>query len=1412
MPKPPKSESSQNLNEEHHGHSRWHMPWERKDESSRNASPSGSVRNLKGGGLSRAGSKDELAGSLGSVAGSTGAGGKELTRQNSVAGSSASRRPSGDTASIAAFLAKKPSMDELGGKGSVPESRRQSRLPEPSKNDDDDDDDEEDERRNYISQSRRATHRPSTIVQIMPKAGDITYRASAALTNPDIVKAAKAKEEKKRKEASSRRSSAMVMKPEAENGGETVQEAIAEAVEEEEHEVGDILVKSNDQSDEDKLQLKDATITIDDHRLPFDVLLTRHKTHASSTKPGTESKGITEEEAHDRIKSKGHNTIPKASKKNPFLRYCECLCNLFNVLLMAGGGAYICMYLWDSKENFSSGYIGGTLICVAIINASIEFYEVSKIAAIIQSFSAMIPHKAMCIRSGSVKSIPAADLVPGDIIYLKLGDKIGADAVLFSGMDLKVDNSTLTGEPETMDRVPILGGCGADVEAFGAKNMLFSGTTVVNGEGYAVVIRTGRDTVLGKISNLSKVEKRKRSPLSSEIQRFCKTISFLATATAIIFFFASLARGSGFAASFQFAIGMLVAWVPQGLPVTVTLLLAVAGRRMADKNVLVKDLHGVETLGAITLLATDKTGTLTLNEMRVSRVWTNLGTMFGGEGKVPLGERALRVEAAGVAQVLHICATCTRARFESNVGKPSERNIIGDATDKGLLLFASQKLANIDKIAALYPKVFEIPFSSETKTHLTIHRKSHSDGGLTMHVKGAPEKVLQCCSTILLNGKPEPISELHRSQFFQVYEKMAARGERVLAFAQLWLPGRKFPDNFRFSVEKKNFPTTGLTFVGLISMEDPPKQGVREAIGQIREAGIKVVMITGDHPLTAAAIARRINLLSSPAPAPPPAPNPLSLTKEEKPKAKPTHDTMTTFTSPSGVRSAVVTGEKIQIMTDEEWDDLLSMDEIIFARTSPAQKLAIVQRAQSIGHIVGVTGDGVNDAAALKKADLGIAMNHTGSDVSKEAAGMILLDDNFASTVNGILEGRLIFMNLKKSIQYSLSHIMPEIFPYLLFVVVPLPLALTAVQILMVDLGFELFITLSFAWEPAEDPQGLMWLGPRKPVTEESFAAMKAARQAKKEMKQAAIDAVTNANSQSQAERGEGSKPLVESEKKNALSLGSTFMLDDGHDGGLIMENLDDGETREVLNSRWKSYIKEMRVVLTDRRFWKAQIKEWRALVSLPTGERLVDSEVLSWAYLEAGVIMTGGTLLTFFAVLYWQFGITPTDAKRIQKLRGFKPHTPDFELQNGDVVAGDTQLEALSQAQSAFYLSILIIQIWNLFACRVRFRNLPVLFSKFLVANKSIWLAIFAGVAFALLVVYTPVTNALFYTSMNLDPFFLVIPMACGPILIAYSIIRKAILRRLWPHKFSPPVYSGAKLNLVPSTEVEKFLRMQKY
>ncbi|KAJ3333453.1 hypothetical protein HDU76_007874 [Blyttiomyces sp. JEL0837] len=1074
---------------------------------------------------------------------------------------------------------------------------------------------------------------------------------------------------------------------------------------------GSVIVTANKPGQQKKGKVK--KLDIDEHLMPLDEVVALHKTEIDPHKPGS-SVGLRAGVASDRLNVYGPNILTPPKKKHWVLRFLECLLNLFNILLLlAGFGTYV-LFVMDPLNNFQNSYIGAILIGVAFVNGFIEFYQLQKSAAVLESFMNMVPAKCNVIRHGLSRQIPAAELVPGDVVFVRMGDKIPADILVFHSSDLKVDNSSLTGESEPQERIV----SNNQKNPLEATNLCFNGTLAVAGEAYGIVIRTGDSTVLGQIAGLTTSEVKRESPLTHEIERFCKIISFFAFTTAVVFFFISLLRSGNLNTSLSFAIGILVAWVPQGLPATVTMLLTIAAKRMATMQVLVKDLQGVDSLGAITMLCTDKTGTLTRNQMTVTNLWVN-GTMYN-VNKPEDDEEEFSDTVHGVMDIIYISALCTRAKFDRYDIPIDRREIIGDATESGLLRFAGKKLSNIDKINDEFPKVFEIPFNSDTKTHMSINKKAHQDGKLTLYLKGAPERVLRLCSTILFKGEVVPLTQEHKNNFTTSYETMAGKGHRVLAFAQLLLPGDKFNEEHVFvkdEVSKFNLYEMGLCFLGLTSLEDPPKHGVREAVGHLRTAGIKVVMVTGDHPLTAEAIGRKINLV-------------LGDTKERI--AKRTGRNILDIAE-AEASAIVIHGEQIVDLTEEDWDNIFSKDEIIFARTSPKNKLDIVKRAQALGHIVGVTGDGVNDSPALKKSDLGIAMNQSGSDVSKEAAAMILLDDNFASTVRGITEGRLIFVNLKKSIQYAVTHIIPEVVPYLLFVVVPIPLALTAIQILVIDLGFELFAALSFAWEPPETSEGLMKMAPRKPVTEESIQKI----------------------------------------RRNFLHKQQAGLLPPEPD-----EELESEEEWKV-PSRWRRYMHELKMM--------GYKQYWVDLFFNQEGEVLVDSEVLSWSYLEAGGIECFGSLVTFFTVLYWSFGIDMSTAVQAQIDGGyFMPHSPNLTLSNGDQLTGDLQWEALKQAQSSFYLSVLVIQMWNLFCCKARLR-LP--WGWFMFQNTNTWYSVLAGAFFGALIVYTPFMNALFGTSMYLNPGYLSIPMGFGFLLLLYSTVRRLFLRRFSPYTMNKDV-----------------------
>jgi sodium/potassium-transporting ATPase subunit alpha len=768
----------------------------------------------------------------------------------------------------------------------------------------------------------------------------------------------------------------------------------------------------------------------------------------------------------------------------------------------------------------------------------------------------------------------------------------------------------------------------------------------------------------------------------------------------------------------NFAISVFVAWVPEGLPATVTILLTISAKRMAARNVLVKDLQGVETLGAITLLATDKTGTLTRNQMTVTYVWSCL-TMKNAMDK---SVQPPIVESPGVVDIMNICTLNSRAKFDRTDVPVSQRQILGDATETGLVRFAGEGFGTkFDTIPDEYPKVFEIPFNSDNKWAMTIHKKQHAQGPLTLCVKGAPERVLNLCTNILLeDGSSVPLSEEHLAAFQETYSYMAGQGHRVLAFAQDLLPESEYPADFVFDKTTKNYPMSGMTFVGLVSLEDPPKHGVREAIGKCRAAGIKVMMVTGDHPLTAEAIGRKINLMVGDTKDL--AAKRLQCAEEDVPENE--------------YNSIVIHGDTIDGLSDEDWDTIFSKDEIIFARTSPKHKLEIVKRAQSMRHIVGVTGDGVNDAPALKKADLGIAMNISGSDVSKDAASMILLDDNFASIVHGIEEGRLIFVNLKKSIQYTITHSMPEVIPNLLYIIVPLPIPLSAILILVIDLGFELFAALTFAWDIPESEDGLMKMPPRKPVNPESIDRYR--------------------------------RHLIRREQ-------------------YVQYNEEGEEVKPNIFRRYSNNIHE----LFSAAYWKEKFER-------SDDEVLVDFPLLSWAYLEIGLIEALGNMTCYFVVL-WYNGITPYDAVIMQKgavsptnyFSNGPLYALDYTTIAGKVLNAEMQKRALGQAQSIVYWSIMVMQMFNMFACKTRF-TMPI--GRYMFSNKYTFAGIFGGASLATLIVYCPPFNIPFGTEWHLLPLWWLIAFGFGFIIIAYACLRIKVRQRFGRVKFNPDIH-GLKM-----------------
>ncbi|KAL7746615.1 hypothetical protein RI367_008015 [Sorochytrium milnesiophthora] len=1115
----------------------------------------------------------------------------------------------------------------------------------------------------------------------------------------------------------------------------------------------DVLAKEpQGPSSSDDAERHGSSALVDDHLQSVEDCCQKYGVSVSVTHPQTSS-GLAEDDAARRLQVDGPNILSPPKRKPAILVFIGCMLEPFNVLLLIAALFTFVLYGLDRADNGPNLTIGAVLVGFTTLNALVDFYQLQSSAKLLASFMNLIPTACNVIRGGKLKPIPAGDLVCGDVVYMRMGDKVPADLRVFHCSDLKVDNSSLTGESEPQSRSPK----NTFANLLEATNIAFNGTLVVSGDGYGIVVRTGDKTVIGQIAGLTNGETKRKSPMTEEIETFVKGFGFVAVLTAIIFFVVLAVRTPHqLGNALTFGIGIMVAWIPLGMPVTVTMLLTIAAKRMAQKNVLVKNLQAVETLGAITMLCTDKTGTLTRNQMTVANMWTQQ-TLFSADNdsqRLPDGVRPFDSLAPGVNDLLKISALCTRARFDRT-------DIVGDATEQGLFRLASTKLADADEVPSLrhfmsgaahtdmpaqmtttHPKVLELPFNSETKWHLTIHDLPHPTGVYSLYIKGAPERVLRICSTVLdEQGAAVPITDAFRDMFTQTYEHMASQGHRVLAFAKLELDQARFPAGYEFDKEEKNFPTTGLTFVGLVSLEDPPKHGVREAIGHCRRAGIQVVMVTGDHPLTAEAIGRKINLM-------------LHDTKETMAKRLGIDASQV---SEDDVKAIVIHGESIDTLTPEDWDLIFSKQEIIFARTSPKHKLQIVKYAQSLGHLVGVTGDGVNDSPALKKADLGIAMNISGSDVSKEAATMILLDDNFASTVNGIREGRLIFMNLKKAIQYVATHTMPEVIPQLLNVLVPMPLTLAALQIMVIDLGFEIIAPLGFAFEPPES-EAIMKMQPRRPVNEATIARLRARNAFDLQYKLDAEEAQYAAQRQR--------RPSVELEAAHPPPHES-------------MDIATQARSTDALQTRpltWTQRMQQMR----NAQYWDYWWNHDR-------GEVLVDTGVILWAYLEGGGVEVLGAFVTFFVVAYSYKDLhtSPSDLVRCQRAGGFSDlNAPDCTLGNGNVLGAADQLELLAQAQSSYYLSVMIIQMWNLLACKCRIR-MP--FSLYILRNKITWLSMLLGAGFAVVVVYTAPFNTAFLTSRHLNGLFLLIPFAFGLVLFFYSAIRLYVRRRLNLIQYTP-------------------------
>lgn len=723
---------------------------------------------------------------------------------------------------------------------------------------------------------------------------------------------------------------------------------------------------------------------------------------------GSSLQGLSDSEAGARRQRFGPNALPRVAPPPLLRKLAAQFTHLMALLLWGAAGL-----AWAA----AMPQLAVAIVGVNVLNGLFSFWQEYRAQQATEALKSLLPRWARVRREGRELRLPAEDVVPGDLLLLSEGDQICADARVLWCVELRVDQSILTGESRAVARTweP----SGRPEQAFLEQpNLMFAGTSVAAGSARALVFATGGDTEFGRVAHLTQALPETPSPLELELARLTRTVTRLVLAIGFAFYcLATLVAGLDRLQSFLFALGMIVAFVPEGLLPTVTLSLALGVQRMAARRALVKKLSAVETLGCTNVICTDKTGTLTQNQMTVRELYCAgqlirvEGVGYQPEGGFLVGGLPLEQPLQMLRELLTAASLCNDARLVHTEGGWS---VLGDPTEGALQTLAAKAGLDPDALAREFPRDREIPFDSGRKRMTTVH-------GSTAFVKGAPREVLALCPGL---AEPEVILEAH--------DEMARAGLRVLAVARRDLPG---PEPRELESE--------LTFLGLIGMHDPPRPEVEEAVRKCRSAGVRVLMLTGDYGLTAESIARRIGIVTGPS-----------------------------------VR--LVTGAELEGMAAADLQALLQSDvPLIFSRLAPEQKLRIVQALQALGMVVTVTGDGVNDAPALRQADIGVAMGRSGSDVAREAAAMVLSDDSFASIVAALEEGRAVYANLRRFVSYIFTSNVPEAVPFILFALTRgrIPLALTIMQILAIDLGTDMFPALALGAEPPEP--GVMERPPR---------------------------------------------------------------------------------------------------------------------------------------------------------------------------------------------------------------------------------------------------------------------------------------------------------------------------------------------
>jgi Ca2+-transporting ATPase len=734
--------------------------------------------------------------------------------------------------------------------------------------------------------------------------------------------------------------------------------------------------------------------------------------------------GLSEKEAEKRIERYGKNELEVQAKKSILSKLAAQFADFLIIILLVAAG--VSAFVGEKEDAM-------IILAIVVINAALGIYQEGKAEKSVEALQKLSAPNAKIVRDGKKRVIPAADIVPGDVVVLEAGDIVPADLRLFESSNLKIEEASLTGESVPVEKdakAKIAGPVGIGDR----HNMCFSSTIVTYGRGKGVVTSTGPNTEIGSIAVKIQTYGEEETPLQIKLNQLGKVLGTLTIAICIMVFIVGMHQKRHALTMLLTSISLAVAAIPEGLPAIVTIVLAIGMNRMAGKNAIVKKLLAVETLGATSVICSDKTGTLTQNEMTVVKAYVDgkvldvEGTGYEPKGNVRHMGRIIGINSLpDLRNLVSIATLANDARLDNSTGI---YKIMGDPTEGAILTFAGKLGQTSDHLNMIYPRIAELPFDSARKMMTTFH-SDFIEGKVVSFTKGAPDIVIAKCSKIALNGRTLDFTQELKDKVLSVNTEFARSALRVLAAAyKVW---DRLPQHPTFDQVESD-----MVFVGLVGMIDPPRPEVKKSIAQCRQAGIETVMITGDYKETAYAIAKELGIADN--------------------------------------EDQAVTGQDLNKYSDEELRELVEKTKV-YARVSPDHKVRIVTALKENGHITAMTGDGVNDALALKKADIGVAMGITGTDVAKNTAEVILTDDNFATIVNAVEEGRIIFSNIKKFVFFLLSCNIGEILLVFISIMLGWEVPLLPIQLLWLNLVTDSFPAMALGVENAEP--GIMDHPPR---------------------------------------------------------------------------------------------------------------------------------------------------------------------------------------------------------------------------------------------------------------------------------------------------------------------------------------------